>query len=321
MREQFPDIKNIILEGIGFISKWRLHMNNYGINTWSAFNNQYDYSTQLSNIEEFFSYYLTEPCFVLTPRFTKQYLSFRYCGLEVLQLTKRGLYRSTLYKNAGGKIRRRSPQRLESLAKLDKTMSEIHLFLKEKLTDPSNTRIDRTTDLVPGFSYEHWMESIFLSENRCAIQARNSIGLTGTKIENITSQVPVIKNPSAPGRRKRVDHIDIVAVRGNTLFLLELKKDKDIGTAGTELDKYTQWVTGKLMEADPKRGNLASMIEEGYMPHIDSEGLSIHAKIILVSNTPIKDDNYETYCLPDYWLQNAMENKNLFQNTVDSHVD
>ena len=283
----------------------------FAVESWKRQNKTCNYEKQLEEIEDFFSDYTKTPGFIIIPRYNREYLSIRYCGLEVLQLTKRGKYRQTLEQTNKKIKRKKSNMVIGSLDEIKILMTNIYKFLNEKL-EQEFTSINRKDDLIPGFSLEHWMESLFIANNRIGKETRESIGLNNVSLKNITSQAPIIKNPLPDKNRRRVDHIDLLAIdNDNEVIIIELKKDNDIETAMKEIKKYSEWVNGTLSEADDERGNINAMIKEGFIPPCKGN-IVIKKKIVIVGECKRDDDGINIYNLPKNWLQNAINNKSLF---------
>lgn len=221
---------------------------------------------RIGAIEDAFHAYTTDPRLVLIPRYNGNYLSFRYCGLEMLQVGKRGQLRSVL-EERGGKIRRnKNPAAIAGLqdSSFLKTLKAAHAFLTEALHTDFSAKSER---LIPGFSKEHWLESLVLGDTPGGASCRKALGLN-PDLGQVVTQVPVIRPPLKAGGRRRSDHIDVMSVddAGNAV-IVELKQDDDLDTAKVELEKYGNWFKGiNPNEFDPELGNPKAMISEGYLP-------------------------------------------------------
>ncbi len=227
--------------------------------------------SHIKDITKFFKPYLDEERLVLIPRFNGDYVSFRYCGLEVLQLTKKGVYRVKICER-NKKIRgAKKPQKIQSLNCIKSLLDNIKGFLEECINNYGKVfNQPKEKRYIPGFSLEHWLESIILSDNHRGVNARKYIGVN-TDLKKVVSQAPVILNPdknsTANRSRNRHHHIDILSFNDDsTATVVELKKDNDLAKAKKELEEYTKW----LMKADgyfhKGRGNPEAMMKEGYLP-------------------------------------------------------
>jgi len=214
-----------------------------------------------------------EPCLdddklVLTPRFNGSYISFRYCGLEVLQLSRKGKW-SKCVKLEEGQVKRAGKlEKVASIVDLDIQcfVKDIRNFLEEYLhcfPEAINTR--RHERLVPGFSLEHWMESIVLADTLTGRKVRKYLGLS-QDLQMVVSQVPVIVNRSRI--KMRACHIDLLSINEDgRIIVVELKKDDDLDKAKDELEQYTNWLLLRNRgEFCSDRGNPAAMVKENYLP-------------------------------------------------------
>jgi len=224
---------------------------------------------EIKAIEAVFKPYLDDDKLVLTPRFNGNYISFRYCGLEVLQLSRKGTW-SICIEWRKGKIRRAAKQEeVASIGDLDfqSFMKEIKQFLEGYLYNfHVAIKTKRQERMVPGFSLEHWMESIILADTATGKKVRKCLGLN-QDLHMVVSQVPVIVNPSK--RKKRALHIDLLSLNDvGKITVVELKKDDDLDTAIEELKIYTNWLLpeNKSDLFCLKRGNPKEMVKEHYLP-------------------------------------------------------
>lgn len=219
---------------------------------------------QIKEVEDLFQPFLDGKKLVVTPRlaFDGKNISFRYCGLELLQLTFDNKYRLTLEERSNNKIRRRSRKKLE-----DRSLSEAKSLLetvKSFIIQSDFTKQPRQQRKIPGFSEEHWLESLILSDTQGGKQAREHLGIS-TDLSKIVSQVPVIVKPS--NIRRRALHIDLFSLnKDGKAVIVELKKDHNLELARGELQSYVDWFLRKGSQFDTERGRPEKMIQEYYMP-------------------------------------------------------
>jgi len=217
---------------------------------------------RISEVEDFFRSFVDGKNLVVTPRlaFVGKNISFRYCGLELLQLTSENTYRLTL-ENKDNKIRR--AKKVLEVQVLDKgaKLLEIIKPIMERVDFVGQPRQNR---VIPGFSMEHWLESLILSDTEGGKRARQHLGIN-TDLSKVVSQVPVVVIPTKT--RRRAFHIDLFSLNSDgKSVIVELKKDDDLGMAIYELQDYTNWFLHSGSKFDPKLGNPEEMIREYYMP-------------------------------------------------------
>jgi len=223
---------------------------------------------QINKIEQFFAPYLGYP-FVLVPRFNGDYISFRYCGLEVLRLTKKGTYKITIEKKGDKILGIRNPKTLQKLEDLEPLVKIIEGFAEEYKRDfTKHNKKSKQERTIPGFQLEHWLESIILSECDEGERARKHLGIN-TSLKMVISQVPIILLPSKNSKVKknRRRNIDILSFdRDGTAKVVELKKDNNLKKAKEELRVYTDWLMKNKDEFHPERGCPEAMVEKHYLP-------------------------------------------------------
>jgi len=117
-------------------------------------------------------------------------------------------------------------------------------------------------------------------------------------------------------KKRRAEHIDIMAAKDGTVSIIELKKNADIKTALVELEKYHLWATNKLDKAELLRGNISAMVKEGYLPpeFVVSDANYRKVMVLVGDDRQIKQAylDIDLYILPSHWLLNAYKNQNLF---------
>jgi hypothetical protein len=300
-------------------------MNSFAIRSWEL-RNEISITEHMNHLAGLFDKYLTKTGLVLTPRYNETYLSFRYCGLEVLRLKKSGEHRLFWEKGIeerGGKIRstkKNGPDtRSESLENLLQS-SEIESLLETiksfciSSIQGNKTSVDREDDPIPGFSFEHWLESLFVSGDIVGKLTRRHIGLEMIDLENIVTQVPVIVKPLPDEPRRRSKHIDVFCYDPtHVACIIELKKDDDLKAADEEMRTYSAWLRGDLDEMDPEKGPPQVIQERGYLPVFDlNTEFTIRRIIVFVGKPPIHSKQNEYYPLPPNWLRNASAGRSLF---------
>ncbi len=300
-------------------------MNSFAIRSWEQ-RNENSIAEHMNRLAGLFEKYLTKSGLVVTPRFNETYLSFRFCGLEVLQLKKSGQHgmfweksiekrdgriRST--ENNGPETRSESLDNLLQISDLESLLETIKSFCISSIKK-NKTSIDSEDDPIPGFSFEHWLESLFVSDDIVGKSTRRDIGMEMIGPENIVTQVPVILEPYPDGRRRRPKHIDVFCYDPNHVAcIIELKKDDDLKTADKEMRTYSAWLRGDLDEIDPVMGPPRAIQERGYMPVFDLTGeLTIRRMIVFVGNPPNQRRRNEYHALPPNWLRNAAMERSLF---------
>jgi len=250
---------------------------------------------KIAVIEKLFESYVDESRLVVVPRFNGSYISFRYCGLEVLRLSRAGLYRTCIECTANGIRGTKEPKDVAQLEALTPLLAGIKSFLEGYLCDfRTATKTRKQAKAVPGFSLEHWLESVILADNPIGEKARTHLGLN-RDLTKVVSQAPVILLPSAgkelKGQRKRHHLVDVLSVNDDGRFsVVELKKDNDLQKAVTELEEYTDWLLKRGVGFDPARGNPAAMAREHYLPKADYDcaAASIDAiAVVLPSHGPV----------------------------------
>lgn len=263
---------------------------------------------RIREVEDFFQPFVDSKNLVVTPRlaFAGRCISFRYCGLELLQLTSKNTYRLTL-EVRGDKIRRTRKmldgQVLEKAAKLLKIVMPI-LARADFVERPRQERI------IPGFSMEHWLESLILSDTEGGKRAREHLGIN-TDLSKVISQVPVVVKPSKT--RRRAFHIDLFSHNNDgKSVIVELKKDHNLATAIVELQDYSDWFLHKGSKFDHELGNPEEMIREYYMPSgaYDYSQNGIEAVAVVVNpreipEWPLKNQvKFRIVELPSRWWKN-----------------
>ena len=300
-------------------------MSSFAIRSWEL-RNEISITEHMTCLAGLFEKYLTKSGLVVTPRFNETYLSFRFCGLEVLRLKKsgqHGLFWEKSIEERDGKIR--SSQKNGPETRSDSLDNLLHISDLESLLETiksfcissiqkNKTSIDREDDPIPGFSFEHWLESLFVSDDIVGKSTRRDIGLEMMGPENIVTQVPVILEPFPDGRKRRSNHIDVFCYDQNHVAcIIELKKDDDLETADQEMRTYSAWLRGDLDGIDPVMGPPQAIQKRGYLPVFDLTGeLTIRRMIVFVGNLPIQRMRNEYYSLPPNWLRNAAAGRSLF---------
>lgn len=270
-------------------------------------------------VQEYFKQYVNNKKFVLIPRFNGNYISFRYCGLEVLRLTKKGIFQITI-KKVGDKIRNAKPPiRIESSLEdgFGCILDDVKKFLEEFNTIVKEPKEKRK---IPGFSLEHWLESLILADSENGVDARKHIGIN-SDLKKVVTQVPVIMKPKKGGVNRRHHHIDILSFNENgKIAIVELKKDDNLNKAKIELTEYSNWLLGKGDDFDEQEGYLGEMIERNYLPKnylmtnikkIAPENIECIAVILNHSNSIERLDNkmrVKIIKLPSNWLSNMYGN-------------
>lgn len=221
----------------------------------------------VKKIDGFFEEYLDDPKFVLIPRFNGTCLSFRYCGLEVLQLTGKGVCQRVVGEEKCKLRRLRKPIALESLENLKPCIDKTRAFLNEyRKRFCEKPRFKKQERYIPGFSLEHWLESIILADSPIGKNAREFLGIN-IALTKVVSQVPIILNPKGGQRKKRHHHIDLLSVNSDeSVTVIELKKDNDFAKAKKELEEYTNWILERGSVFDRERGKPEKMEKEHYLP-------------------------------------------------------
>ncbi|MCK9554398.1 hypothetical protein M0R36_01060 [bacterium] len=269
---------------------------------------------KIEKIENFFSEYVDHKTLIVIPRFNGNYISLRYCGLEILQVSKNGSLKRTLYKDVNGKIRRlKSPIKididddiLKSLMPKIKEFIECRKFISEK----------KRNRLIPGFSPEHWLETLILADTKGGEAARKTLKID-ENLSNVVSQVPVIRKPKKDSKskspRRRSDHIDLFGFDKSKHLgipvIIELKKDNDLKMALVELKKYCEWYKGKLSDGDISRGNVIKMQEKFYLPEFKYNKLTNPRLVAVVTgHANGKRGEFEVVALPEKWSETTSGN-------------
>jgi len=217
---------------------------------------------RIKEAEELFQPFVDGRNLVVTPRlaFAGKNISFRYCGLELLQLTFENKYRLTL-EVRDNKIRRAGKTSEDQSLSKARSLLEI---VKPIIIQPDFMEQPRQQRMIPGFSMEHWLESLILSDTEGGKRAREHLGINAD-LSKVISQVPVVVKPSKV--RRRAFHIDLFSLNNNgKSVIVELKKDHDLATAIIELEDYVDWFLHEESKFDPELGNPEEMIREYYMP-------------------------------------------------------
>jgi len=166
---------------------------------------------------------------ILLPRIDgRKNVSFRYCGLEILN--------AIFYERYGYKLKGKSlngeKKKVFDLDK-DEDKNKFNFQMKNKIFNYINSmylgkekiKKNKKNKKIQGFQPEHWLESIFCSNTSSGSSLRSLIGAPLNAYE-IISQVPVICI------KKRSLHIDSVGFHRNGLYtLIELKIDADLDKA------------------------------------------------------------------------------------------
>lgn len=260
---------------------------------------------RIKEVEEFFYPFLDGKNLVVTPRlaFAGKNISFRYCGLELLQLTFDNKYRLTL-EERDNKIRR-ARQILEDQS-LGKARSLLEV-VKPIIIQPDFMEQPRRQRKIPGFSMEHWLESLILSDTEGGKRAREHLGIN-TDLSKVVSQVPVVVKPSKI--RRRAFHIDLFSLNNDgKSVIVELKKDHNLPTAIIELQDYVDWFLHEGSKFDAKLGTPEEMVQEYYMPSgaYDYSPKGVEAVAVVVSprenyKWPFEDKvNFKIVELPSRW--------------------
>jgi hypothetical protein len=219
---------------------------------------------RITGIEKLFKQFTDDKKLVITPRFNGDYLSIRYCGLEALQVTNKNTLRCTLVKNKSGKVRRQKPKNISSLSELKPVIA----LVREAIESKEAVVKSKYERIIPGFSMEHWLESLILADTEGGRLARLHLGVN-PDLYKVVSQVPVIKQPKIGARKRRADHIDIFSINPDgKVVIVELKKDDDIEKAIKELTEYTNWFLSESDGFDPERGHPLAMQSESYIPEV-----------------------------------------------------
>lgn len=241
---------------------------------------------RIKEVENLFQPFVDGKNLVITPRLASvsKHISFRYCGLELLQLTFENKYKLTL------EIRDDKVRRAKIISE-DQAVDKAREFLK--IVQPIMAKSDfvehsRQKRMIPGFSMEHWLESLILSDTEGGKRAREHIGIN-TDLGKVVSQVPVVVKPSKT--RRRAFHIDLFSLnRTGKSVIVELKKDDDLDTAMDELQDYSSWFLHSGSKFDPELGNPEEMIREHYMPsgsyNFSQKGIEAVAVVIKPRKTP-----------------------------------
>ena len=263
---------------------------------------------RIKEVENLFQPFVDGKNLVITPRLSSvsKNISFRYCGLELLQLTSENKYKLTL------EIRDNKVRRAKILSEdraLDK-VGELLSIVQPIMAQPDFVEHSRHKRKIPGFSMEHWLESMILSDTDGGKRAREHIGIN-TDLGKVVSQVPVVVTPTKT--RRRAFHIDLFSLNNDRkCVIVELKKDDDLGTAIDELHKYSNWFLHRSSEFDPERGNPEEMIKESYMPlgNYDYSQNGIEAVAVVIKprripDWPLKDQvSLRIIELPACWWKN-----------------
>jgi hypothetical protein len=265
-------------------------------------------SERIKEVEELFRPFTDGKNLVITPRLASvsKHISFRYCGLELLQLTFKNKYKLTL-EVRNSKVRR-AIEISEGQA-LDKAR-ELLKIVQPIMAQPDFVEHSRQKRMIPGFSMEHWLESLILSDTEGGKRAREHIGIN-TNLSKVVSQVPVVVTPSKT--RRRALHIDLFSLNDDgKSVIVELKKDDDTCTAMKELQEYSNWFLHSGNKFDPERGTPERMIKEHYMPLGDydysKKGIEAVAVLMKPRNVlewPLKDQvKLKIIELPSGWWKN-----------------
>lgn len=236
---------------------------------------------KIKEVEEFFQPFLDGKNLVVTPRlaFAGRNISFRYCGLELLQLTYDNKYRLAL-EERDHKIRR-AKQILED-SSLSKVRSLIEI-VKPIIVQSDFMGQPREQRMIPGFSMEHWLESLILSDTEGGKRAREHLGINAD-LSKVVSQVPVVVTPSKI--RRRALHIDLFSLNSDgKAVIVELKKDHNLPTAIIELQAYVDWFLHEKGTFDAELGTPEEMMREYYIPSgaYDYSPKGVEAVAVVVS--------------------------------------
>jgi len=242
---------------------------------------------RIEEVADLFQPFIDDKNLVVTPRLASvsKHISFRYCGLELLQLTFKNKYKLTL-EVRDGKVRRAI--KISEDQALDKAR-ELLKIVKPILARTDFVEHPRQKRIIPGFSMEHWLESLILSDTEGGKCARKHIGINND-LSKVVSQVPVVVKPSKT--RRRAFHIDLFSLnRCGKSVIVELKKDDDLGTAMSELQDYSNWFLHSGSKFDPELGNPEEMVREHYMPsgNYDFSQKSIEAVAVVTKPRKIPE--------------------------------
>jgi hypothetical protein len=228
---------------------------------------------KLDEIQCYFSDFLDSRMLVMVPRFNGNYISFRYCGLEVFRLSKAGKY-TTKIELKGKQIRGlKKPLSLKKLDELRAVLDCVKGFATNCIEEVrfSVKRKGKQERDIPGFSLEHWLENVIMADNDLGKKCRLELGLNSA-LSKVVTQVPVILKPADGKNRRRHRHIDVLSLQDDgKVVVVELKKDKNLKRAKEELVDYINWL--KCLDPqgegvhDPARGCPAAMMDERYLPH------------------------------------------------------
>lgn len=260
----------------------------FAIQSWKRKKDS-DVERWISDCESFFEPYLGRPGLVLIPRFNEKYISFRYCGLEVLRLKPKKVgnyeWRSNLVFGKDDKIYSASTGKkklgingyfqdkpVAALNELTITKRIIqranHFFVSMLDTAMMQERLPKNNKkTLPGFIPEHWLENLFVSDTHCGKKTREVIGLSGDDYnvkENIATQIPVTLKPIERNYhiRRKCNYIDFIAVHSDKkrLVLVELKKDDQFSVAKDEIERYYSWAVQEKSKVFKKRSAKYSYI-------------------------------------------------------------
>lgn len=286
--------------------------NYFAIQTAFKKNKRIEY--QLRNIEDFFKNFTDRPGLVLCPRHNDDYLSFRYCGLEVLRLQISTGHLGVTIEKRNNSIRSRKTAFKEALSEsFRQLLTECKCQLLEWISLGQVKNEDKKS-LIPGFSPEHWLENLLISATECGKASRKHLGLP--EIEKVATQVPVI---TVGKTRRKHRHIDIVGIAAENFVVVELKVGNAWCKAKSELNDYVKWALGYLENSDPSRGNPKAMIEEGYLPNyaFKLSEKTIRPVAVIRSNEPNLSGQahgiqIKVLKLPDHWIKNVEKNISIF---------
>ncbi len=237
----------------------------------------------------------------ITPRRCDNYISFRYCGLEVLQVprTPEASWVAPSFFDSSENIRRsnkakygvsttRPPPRKTTQSVKEYVQSMVAILyqelIKRILDDPEAFKARQS--IVPGFGFEHWLESLVLADTSGGKRVRQKLGLP-VDLDKVVTQVPVILDDSEKNddTKHKVLHIDVAGIENGLFTIVELKVDDEIETASAELQDYLAWALQNpaLMTrqayrnrnfSKEKRGSPREMFEAKFLP-ADPTGAAI----------------------------------------------
>ncbi len=278
---------------------------------------------ELDELSAFFQPFVNAPGLVVTPRLIRGQgvngLSFRYCGLEVLQ-RRNGQYRVKLAWE--GTTIRGTDRAVQNLGEAQNILQGVHDIVLAWLNAGAVPNVRHTP--LPGFHAEHWLEGLIASDTPVGNLSRDQLQLSA--VPAVATQCTVSLLPP-PGKL----NIDMTSSGDAQFSVIELKIDNAWTMACRELRCYTDWALGH--PTTKKNGvevpfapqsSPADLMNQGIIPHFAPPLNPASLRAIAVIRTDRMDlcrpheNQFPIHVmrLPADWLAHARDNQPLFANQM-----